>query len=276
VFGLTPELAATLNSWVMLINPWKQSAASGALCTTYAIYGKGLDVPGITESFGHAVNVTGSVLARARIHRMGVRVVNIGSTAVGSPVPDGKFYFGTLRGNVDRTAFASYNALSNFLVNRSEMKECTAYDAFTTPKVMSTSPNDWISWEQWDILGTNATTTAFADDSLNTIAIVFRPTVNTQAYDIQVDVEWTLQYTADPVMQSLHRTHAATPDSVFDEARSFVANHSGFLEEAAVAGLGTAMIGAALPEVAAGYVGRAVGTRAAARLAGMAPRAIGL
>lgn len=260
-----------------LFGSWFDNDVDKHLAPAYAIFGNGGANPAVAATAINAVNITNTLRARARLHRLAVRVSNTGSTGASS-VPDGKFWLGTLRGTADHKGFATYGDLAFWLLGRNEAVEYTAYNAFTLPRNAVCSPGDFIEYESFNTVGSNATPlNHVVDHSLNQVFLVIGPSSNAQNYEIQIDAEWTMEYQSDPVLQSLHRTHTATPESTWNSVKTFVANHGGVLEEVA----GAAAVGAAAtlgaPELAGALLGREAGVAGIAQFGGRAAarRAVG-
>lgn len=257
---------------VLLFGSWFDDDASKQVCPTYAVAGLGAAVPGSAtgEGYINSTNLASALRARARIHRLAIRVTNTGSTGAGA-VPDGKFWIGTLRGTTDRKAFATWTEMSNWLISRNEAVEFSAYSAFRKPVVAVAAPGDFIEYESFNPMGLTMNSFGVADHSLTQIFVVIGSNTNAQTYDIQIDAEWTLEYQSDPVLQSLHSTHLsdAAPDSVWNRAKAFVANAGGVMEDV---GIGAAAVAAtaSLPEAAGAYLGRETFAQGAARFAGRA------
>lgn len=266
-FALTPTSGLT----VLLLGSWQQSAATASVTPLYGVYGSGASVPGTTESTIVPILVTPSDLARARLHRLSARIVCTGGTTAGVAIPDGRCWFGTLRGNVDRTAFASWTSVANWSIGRNELVERTNYENFCKPAHLVTSPNDFLSWESFKVLGGAPTTAAFNSPDLNTMVIVFGIPVNNINVDVQIDAEWTMEYTANAVLQSTHKRHQSAPEAVWHEARGFISDHGGQLAEGIV---GAAAAAAVAPEAIGGLGARAA-VAGVARLAGRALPGIG-
>lgn len=257
--------APDTNDHVMLIGSWFTTSAEDTMSCLYAVQGTAANIPGTTETYVVPTNITPAVRARARIHRLSVRVTNTGSTGAGA-VPDGKFWIGTLRSSVDRGGFPTWNALGTWLKSRPEMVEYSAYHAFQKPVSAVCTPGDFIAYESFkDLSGVTPSTAVAISSAIRPVIFVLGPSTNAQSYDITVDAEWTVDYQSDAVLQSLASTHPGGNDSWFREASAWVANHSSILEDFA----GGALAIASNPELA-GYAGAAVALRGPARLGGRA------
>lgn len=265
VVPIVPSTTANIST-VMLLGAWQSSLSTTSVSPLYGMVGTGGNVPGTTESFIVPTLIAPTVLARARLHRLSARICCTGGTTAGSAIPDGKIYFGTLRGVIDRTGFASWNVLSNFLLGRNELVERTNYETFTQPAHCVTCPNDFITWEQFGLLGGAPTNAVIATPDLCTMAIVFPATVNTINIDVQIDAEWTLEYTLDPILQSTHRRHPGVAEEAWHQARGFVSDHGGQVMEGVAA---AALAAAAAPEAAA-VVGTRLAMGGVANIAGRA------
>lgn len=246
------------------------------MSTTYGVYGSGASLPGGSNDFRFAgVNYAGGGnINRMRVHRLAVRVVNTGGSSA-ITVPDGKFWMGTLRGHVERGHFADYNALGAFLRGRNELREYSNYSAFTSAKTAVCAPYDFLDWEAFkdtiDVTAPNAKPA----DVLSQVAIVLGPTSNAQNFDVQIDVELCVQFTVDPLLQSLAKHHPAAPESVWHAARRFVSEHTPVLEDAGIAA-GAAAFGPEMLGGAAAYFGGRGVLGAAARFGGRPMRALGV
>lgn len=262
----------------VLLGAWFDDDESRHISPAYAIHAGGAQVPGAAgETFVNAINVPPNLRARARLHRLAVRVTNTGSTGA-SAIPDGKLWIGTARGVIDRKAFATWNDLGIFLTSRSEATEYSNYRAFTRPLTAVTSPGDFIEYESFNDVGAAMSGTCEADHSLNQVFICLGPNTSPQSFDFSVDAEWTIEYQADPILQSLHSTHRAdvAADSVWQDAKAFVADNSGVIED--VAGLGALAAGVVFAPEGAGAALAGFGTRAMYRNGGRAAaiRALGV
>lgn len=265
-----PRSGPQTDRHVLLFGSWFDDDASKHLCPAYGIAGLGLGVPGTTEGYISSTNLASGLRARARLHRLAVRVTNTGSTGA-SAIPDGKFWIGTLRGTADRRGFATWKDMSDWLISRNEAIEHSAYSAFRKPIVAVAAPGDFIEYESFNPIGAAMNLNSVADHSLTQIFVVIGSNNSAQGYDFQIDAEWTLEYQADPILQSLHQTHLADglPDAVWNRAKAFVANSGGVMEDI---GLGAAAAAAtmAMPEAAGAYLGRETFAAGAARFAGRA------
>jgi len=133
------------------------------------------------------------------------------------------------------------------------MREITNYQAFIKPAMAVCAPGDPIAWQSFSPLSqqsNNAAAFLTASPALGQIAIVFAPVSNAQNFDVSIDAEWTMAYTANPLMESLHTTHPEAGPGFWHTARNFVSNNLVPFEEIAAAGVGSAAAIAAAPELA--------------------------
>lgn len=268
--------ASSVDSIPFLFGSFFDDGVERDISPVYAVtsYGGGGVDPSLNGNAIVAVNIPANLRAKARIHRLSIRVTNTGSVGA-SAIPDGKFWIGTLRGAADHKGHATWTSLADWLKNRNEAIEHSAYAAFSKPITAVCVPGDMIEYESFNDVGSVSYLGATTDTSLNQAFLVLGPCSNAQNYDIQVDAEWTVEYLVDPVLQSLHSTHESLPSEVWHEARSFVANHSGVLEDVALGAIAATGYGA-LAEGAAGtlgFLGSRQAIAGAARMAGRsAPR----
>lgn len=172
-----------------------------------SIDGQGTAVPGTTEGLISDPQITSLAGSGAfgRLHAITV-TVQCGSTAT---TAEGFFYLGTMPGNINRTAFATWNDVGNAIITRREASMYSAYGSMTYPKVAMGAPQDASEWSSNALISAvNATTgTNRSTDTLLPIALVLMPTTATVQYVVTVNCEWRVLYPMGDARAGLHTTY---------------------------------------------------------------------
>ncbi len=217
---------------IILAQPFS-GISTDNLVPRFGCYGSGATPPGGAGEGIIASNlISPSVLGRVRMHRLAVTVSCTGTNAAGV-TPDGLVTFGTLRTPVDRTAFASYDNFSAWIVNRQGLQTTSNYSLMTKPCEIVSYPIDPITYDEFRYVGGTPLVTDIAVDSLAPIVFCFYPTAATVAYAITFHVEWTIMYTGDSVLQATSTLHQTASSSRWEEAVSAALASAGVVEMAA-------------------------------------------
>jgi hypothetical protein len=218
-----------------------------------AVVGRGTATPGAaTDTFEVCsdLQAIGAGNAHVRLHAMTVTI-----QADAAPLSAiGRGYFGVMPGNINRAAFASWNALAATVVARVQAKQFTAYQTLGDhPPVCTTYPMDVTQWNMFDLLESTPSSAANArqTDGLAPMAIVFQGQADyAVTYQITICAEWRVIFTLSDARSSLHEKHSTTPAPVVDQVVSHAANVAG---DATIGATGAALMGAAA--VATGVAG---------------------
>lgn len=252
----TSTTAAT--NLVYLLGPF-QALASGYTIPRIGVWGIGTGVPTSGENAIALTNISSTVLGRFRLHRFAATVSCTGCNAAGV-TPDGVVGLGVLRGPIDRSAFATYNALGTYLLGRQEVEQVSNYSLMVQPARVVGYALDRVSYDQFSLIGSTPNASDLMSDAMAPIAVVLPNTVAVVSITVTIHSEWTVMYSSDPILQSTHTTHSHGSDTLWEEA------WSGAEAVAGLVGIGAAADrGGWMPQLARGAQG-------AARLAG---RAIG-
>lgn len=225
--------STTASTWtIALLGTWDQPTLTPgpARACCYGMIGSGTGVPFVTETYLNSVNMSPVAVGRNRLHRLAVRLVHTGSTGT-SAIPDGITYVGLLRTPIDRGSFATYNALGGFLQSRPEMRAFSNYELFTKGVDMVMSSSDFLEWQSFKYIGLSGSGASLAaSPAMGTLAIASANTVSAGNLTITVQAEWTVEYTADPVLQGTARHHSHVEDSVWHEASKAAHGAAGVIE----------------------------------------------
>lgn len=174
---------------------------------------------------------------RLRLHRVCAEVQCLGTSAP-TTVPDGQFFYGTLRTPIDPFAFASCNAIGAFLLSRLEVKGVSNMAAMYNPRRLHTHPLDQKSYDEFIQLATPLSlNTLSTHDSVAPMVFVFPQTLSGCGIMITLHVEWAVMYDNDPVLQSTATIHPTAPQTSWDYATDAVIAASGAAIATAEAGM---------------------------------------
>lgn len=226
--------STTAATWtIALLGTWDQpSLVPGpARACCYGMIGSGTNVPFVTETYINSANMSPSAVGRNRMHRLALRLVHTGSTGT-SAIPDGITYVGLLRTPIDRSSFATFNALGGFLQTRPEMRAYSNYELFTKGVDMVMSSSDFLEWQAFKYIGLAGAGASLASSpAMGSLAVASANTVNAGSLTLTIQAEWTVEYSSDPVLQGTARHHAHLSDGVWHEVSKAAHGAAGVIED---------------------------------------------
>lgn len=239
VFQLTaPDSAG--NYAVALIGEHTNTAATQRPCVTQflAIHGTSGNIPGVTESavLCGDVNAIGSGRAHLRLHSLTVMVqADAAPTAA-----RGLGYMGAMPGNINRGAFATWNAVATNIIARVQARQFTAYKSIgESPPTCTSYPMDVTQWSTFDTLQQfGGLLENHMTDSLAPIAIVLAGNpAGAVTYNVTICAEWRVIFTLVDQRSSLHERHPPTNSTIIASAQAFAADQAGDLSGSTVPSL---------------------------------------
>lgn len=223
---LTASAAADTDV-VMLVSEYTDAGQGSAnILPLISVSGVGSNVPGTTETYGNAADISaiGNGNCHARLHSLTVTVqapTSVNTTA-------GVFFLGTMPGNIFRTAFPSWNAVAQAITARLQAQQYTAYSAVTpTPPTVTSYPMDTTQWSMFDnLLVGGGAPIIRGTDSLAPIALVLKGGA-TQPYLVTICCEWRVIFALTDARSSLHEMHAPSTAGDVHRAAAAASDRSG-------------------------------------------------
>ena len=201
--------------------------------------------------------LTTATVGRARVHRL---AVTLSCTGTNSPTtaPDGIVYMGTLRTPIDysNSLFTTFADVAALLTSREEVHACSALSLQYHPKRQVSHPLDTVSYDSFNTISASIPVTPPLQDGMAPIVVYIPRGVNVNSFILTVHVEWTIEYTADAVLQATARTHPTMPTSVWQQLTDGAISAGGVVSAAAGAAEGLMSLGGAAQR---GYQGLARG-----------------
>jgi len=146
----------------------------------------------------------------------------------------GNFYLGTLKGNISRSGFASYNSMITTLTGMRQMQQFSFYEATIGPVRVHSCPMDLVDWAGFlpisqDTLGTGSSTNLDLNlsDALAPILMVVPSQSVAQAYTVNVYAEWRAIANFDRGIQDMSAIHPVTPHAFWNRAAQVVSSAGG-------------------------------------------------
>jgi len=216
---------------VMLISSFADSTGINGgnnILPVHAVYGVGVNVPGVTESYVYDPILAG---ATAGTYQLACHAITATVTCADSALnASGLVYLGALPLRLTRGNFATWNAIADNLTPRAEMKSITALTTLNNSEqaVRHASPMDTVSWSEFNPSAANTTGSNITmRDALSNICIFFTPTVATVNYQVTIHVEWRVMYNTDQQLAATQKLHSPTPVSVVTAARNALSSTAG-------------------------------------------------
>lgn len=216
---------------VLLATSFSDTTGTGAglnILPYHAVWGVGINVPGITENYIVDPITSGKTAGfySLSLHAMTVSVMCIDSASNAA----GAVYMGTLPLRLTRTSFATWNAIATNVITRAEMKSLTAYATMNNPElaVRHNYPLDYSSYAEFLPNATNTSgSNIIMRDALSNIVVVFRPTAVSVNYMVTIHCEWRAMYNTDTELAATQRMHQTAPLHAIDPARNALAATAG-------------------------------------------------
>jgi len=242
----------TGNWSVALITPMLSSAGNLS-CAEIGKVGSGTGVPGTTESSIPTSIMSGvSTGNEYRLNRLAV-TITVAPGAVSSLYPTTTVLFGTLRGRMNRTGFATYNAIGNWLASLPEIT-CRAAPALAQHAVHLVSyPLDVPEFHQFSKQSASVATSNEESDRMCTIAIAIQQNVigSLDTVALSVSSEWDVMATnnTDPFLHAAHKLQQTAPLPVWEKLTAAAFAAGGVVEAVGAVGaaLGRGAIADAMP-----------------------------
>lgn len=218
---------------VCLIGAFVQSTfgSSGGehLSSTVAISGVGGDVPGTTETPYGSVLFTGttSMSKTMVLHSVQIEVICTGtSTGV---IPQGLAWIGALPQPLNRSSWDYWNDIANKLKTRQGMKQFSAYELMARPQNFMSYPLDGMRHSEFLWQAGHGQTSDELHRGLAPLVVCLGPTSNVVDYSITAILEWKVREAMDPILQSTHKHHNPTSESVWSQLGHKLSNVGGFM-----------------------------------------------
>lgn len=164
--------------------------------------------------------IPGSVLARARIHKL-TATVAITAPPTGALLPTGNVMIGVLRTPVELGSFATGAATEIWAVNRQELRNPTAYELQIQPQVLHSFPLDKTRYDLFApyVSLTAGTAGLVMSDSLAPMVVAWPANgVLGQMLQITIHSEWTVMYSSDSVLQATASLHPVAGEPAWEQA----------------------------------------------------------
>jgi len=218
----------------------KGNTVPGNVVSNIMIQGVGTNVPGTTESglVDPIIDTYAAGSAQCSLHSMTVVVKCVDPVTAAA----GRFYMGAAQGRINRTSYATFNALGNSLTTRREIRGFTASESMNGTVSCCAAPLDPIEWSSFGekVASPAASSGNVSKDSLTPVCIVFAGTASAVNYVVEVFTEWRVIYNTSIDLASTQTIHPSTPNSFWDGVRNAVAVAGGTMVagQALSAGLG--------------------------------------
>lgn len=226
----------TNNSTVVLLGPHTVSTAGLrdlTITPVVTISGVGTDVPGTTELLtpdnlisSYASSVAGNA-ANGNLHGLTVVLNCLSPTTT----VQGQVYVGSLNQRINRSRFATWNAVADSLITRREVKPYSAYNVLSKPLKYSVFPVDIVDWARQVplVLQAAAPGDNITMDSLSQGVLIFPATAAVVSYTITVYTEWRVNF-SDAALASTATTRPASPMDMWNKVAAVGTDTGGFVQ----------------------------------------------
>jgi len=228
------SLATTTTDTVLVFGDFLKSASyqggENRISPTLGAYGTGANVPGTTETraVDPLLNGASSDVYSTSLHNLTVEVRCTGTSA--GLIPPGLFYLGALPIGFDRTAYGTWATMATSMKNRPGMTRFTAYEALQKSRRCIAYPLDPVKFSEFRYNhGTSEQTDQFGG-ALSPIVVVLDANTDTQtSWTITIHAEWRMRSNVDPLIQSIQKSHAPAPESMWHKMSEGLSNVGGVI-----------------------------------------------
>lgn len=238
--------SSTVSTKVVLIGPHTVSTAGLrdlTISPIVAVYGTGTGVPGTTEDYltdslagTYCSSVAGNT-ANGNLHGLTL-VVNCLSP---NTVAEGQIYVGSLNQRINRSRFATWDAVGDALIGRREVRPLSAYRVLSKELKYHCYPVDIVDWSRQIPMVTQSSTLGenIALDSLSQMVVVLPKTTVAVNYSLTFFTQWRINF-SDTALSSTATTKPASSMDLWNKIAAVGSDTGGFMEtvESGVAALG--------------------------------------
>lgn len=223
---------------VILMGPFVQGSfgSSGGehLSSAVAIWGIGMNVPGVTETAINS-NLFNGIAPQSKscsMHSFHAEVTCTGSAS--GVLPSGNVWAGAVSQPLNRlSGWANWNSVALGLQTRRSLRMFSAYETMSNPLSVCSYPLDAVAHSEFLWMSGLSATSDELHRSMTPVVVVLGPTTAVNDYTVSLTIEWRMREAIDPFLQSTHKPYVPTPESVWSQLSAHLSNIGGFVKSTA-------------------------------------------